>query len=179
LFDRRVALVQPRSPIIAVLIGFCIAVTAMVAQHSGGTTLVLRVMPEEHLTPTQVALQFRVSEDGSADVASQTATIVAWVRALPGQRIRLVATPGTLYGPAGPVPPTVLRWNGSATQATAGGQEARCTSGSFQSAAEQDLAAGWDSSGTLTCGVVFSLANPQRLPPGVYSGVVSLALRTR
>jgi hypothetical protein len=147
------------------------------AQRSATTTLVLRVAPEAHLNPPQVTLHFRVSADGASDVASQTETIAAWVRALPGQRIRLTALPGALTGPAGVVPGSAIRWSGAPARATSGGQSATCTSGSFNGAAAQDLASGWRSSGTLACAVTFSLADPRGLPPGAYMAVVNLSLR--
>ncbi|MBZ5624916.1 MAG: hypothetical protein LAQ69_40370 [Acidobacteriia bacterium] len=163
-------------PIIAGLATLCLAAT-VAAQRTATTTLVVRVAPEQRLNVSRVSLQFRVSADGAGDVTSQTATVAAWVRALPGQRIRLTATTGSLSGPPGAVPSSAIRWSGSPASATGGGQGASCTSGSFESHGPQDLVAGWTRSGTLSCAVVFSLADPRSLPPGQYTGTVDLALR--
>jgi hypothetical protein len=104
--------------------------------------------------------------------------VAARVRARPGERIRLVAIAGALDGPAGQLPWSAIRWNGAVVQATGGGREASCTSGRFESPGASDLATDWNSSGSLTCAVVFSLADPHDLPPGTYSGVVSFGVRT-
>lgn len=149
------------------------------AQRSGTTALVVHVNQEARLDPPQVALNFRVSADGASDVTSQTATVAAAVRALPGQQIRVTAQLVTLTGPDGPVPVTQVGWVGSTTRATAGGQAATCSSGTFQPGATQDLVLGWQRSGVLTCAVDFALAAPRNLPPGLYSGTVNLALATR
>jgi hypothetical protein len=149
----------------------------VMAQRTASNTLVVRVAPEQHLSVSQVALQFRVSADGVGDITNQVETLAAWVRALPGQRIRLTARIGNVSGPAGPVAPSAVSWSGSRGLATGGGQEALCTSGAFESSAPQDLVAAWNRSGTLSCAVVFSLAAPRSLPPGVYRGTVDLALR--
>jgi len=106
------------------------------------------VNQEARLDPRQVELNFRVSADGASDVASRTATVVAWVRALPGQQIRVTAQLGSLNGPDGPMPVTQVGWAGSATRATAGGQAATCSSGTFQPGATQDLVAGGSSRGS-------------------------------
>ena len=149
------------------------------AQHSGTTTLVLRVNQEARLDPPQVALNFRVSADGASDVTSQTAIVAALVRALPGQQIRVTAQLVSLNGPDGQVPVTQVGWAGSATRAIAGGQAATCSSGTFQPGATQDLVLGWQRSGILTCAVNFALAAPRNLSPGLYSGTVNLAVDTR
>jgi hypothetical protein len=148
------------------------------AQRSGTTTLVLQVNQEARLDPRQVALNFRVSGDGASDVTSQTISVAAWVRALPGQQIRVTAQLVSLTGPDGPVPVTQVGWAGSTTRATAGGQAATCSSGTFQPGATQDLVLGWQRSGILTCAVDFALAAPRNLSPGLYLGTVNLALAT-
>lgn len=150
--------------------------SATSAQRNAGTTLVVRVSPEAHLSPSQVALSFRVSTDGTSDVTTQTAAVAAWVRALPGQRIRLTANLANLTGPDGAVAASQLNWNGSAVQAASGGQQASCTSEIFTDTAAQDPAANWQRSGTLTCAVAFSLVNPRGLTPGIYNGTVQIAL---
>jgi len=149
------------------------------AQRSGTTTLVLQVNQEARLDPQQVALAFRVSADGASDVTSQATSVAASVRALPGQQIRVTVQLGSLNGPDGPVPVTQLGWAGSTTRATAGGQAATCSSGTFQPGATQDLVLGWQRSGILTCAVNFALAAPRNLSPGLYSGTVNLAVDTR
>jgi hypothetical protein len=149
------------------------------AQRSGTTALVLQVNPEARLDPQQVAVNFRVSADGSSEVTSQTTSVAAWVRALPGQQIRVTARLLSLNGPDGPAPVTAVRWAGSRTRATAGGQAATCSSGTFEAGASHDLVLGWQRSGILTCAVNFELAAPRNLPPGLYSGIVDLALDTR
>ena len=148
------------------------------AQRTGTTTLAVQVNQEARLDPPQVALNFRVSADGASDVAIQTASVAAWVRALPAQQIRVTARLVSLNGPDGPVPVTAVGWAGSATRATAGGQAATCSTGTFQPGATQDLVAGWQRSGILTCAVNFELVAPRNLSPGLYTGTVNLALDT-
>jgi hypothetical protein len=58
-----------------------------------------------------------------------------------------------------------------------GAEAARCAGGSFASGDTQDLVAGWQHSGVLTCAVTFSLADPRSLPPGAYTGMVDFILR--
>jgi hypothetical protein len=147
------------------------------AQRTGSTTLVLRVSPEAHLNPGQVTLRFMVTADGLGEITSQTEAISAWVRALPGQRIRLIARMAGLSGPSGTVPGEAVRWSGASQRATGGGQSATCSAGSFAGGATQDLVAAWQVSGTLTCAVTFSMGDPRSLPPGVYTGAVDLTLR--
>lgn len=154
-------------------------VSPVAAQRSGTTTLAVQVNPEARLDPQQVALNFRVSADGASDVTNQTAMVAAWVRALPGQQIRVTARLNAFHGPDGPVPPTQLIWVGSTTRATAGAQAATCSSGTFQTGAAQDLVLGWQRSGVLTCALDFALAAPRTLSPGLYSGTVNLALDAR
>jgi hypothetical protein len=147
------------------------------AQRSGSTILAVHVAPEAHLNPSQVELRLMVSADGSGDIASQTEVIATWVRALPDQRIRLIGHMANLSGPAGAVPISAIRWSGSSLGAKSGAEAASCTGGSFASGDTQDLVAGWQHSGVLTCAVTFSLADPRSLPPGAYTGVVDFILR--
>ena len=150
----------------------------MNAQQNAATTLQVVIQPEVHLAPQQISLRFQVSPDGSADVASQTESIAAWVRALPGQRIRLQARLLSLTGPAGPVPANALGWSGSLLRASSGAQSASGTSGAFDAGQPLDLIAAWTRSASLTCAVTFSLISPGTLPPGSYTGVVALSLRS-
>jgi hypothetical protein len=147
------------------------------AQRSATATLAVHVSPEARLNPAQVALWFVVTADGLGDVTSQTQAIAAWVRALPGQRIRVMARMANLVGPSGAVPTGAVQWSGARQQATAGGQSATCSTGSFAAGATQDLVAAWEFSGKLTCAVTFSLADPRSLAPGTYAGAVDLTLR--
>jgi len=146
-------------------------------QERASAAMVVRVDPEARIQPTQVTLNFRVAEDGTADLASQSAQISAWVRALPNQRIRITATLDDFVGPAGAVPASSIWWSGTVTRASLGGREATLTSGSFGGGMEQDLIAGWQRSGTLACTVTFSLADRRALPPGTYTGAVRFALQ--
>jgi hypothetical protein len=155
-----------------VLVAVALSLTASVlAQRTGTTTLALRVDPEARLNPSQIAMNFRVSAGGANDITTQTQTIEARVRALPGQPIRLTATA------SGTIPLSALRWSGSPAGAAGGGEQAACSSGTFETAATQDLVTGWSRSGTLTCTVTFSLADPASLPPGNYTGNIALAIR--
>jgi hypothetical protein len=147
------------------------------AQRSGTATLSVRVSPEARLNPGQVALRFVVTADGLGEVTSQTQAVAAWVRALPGQRIRVIARMASLAGPSGAVPIEAVQWSGTRQRATAGGQSAACSTGSFAAGATQDLVVAWESSGTLTCAVTFSLVDPHSLAPGAYAGAVDLTLR--
>ena len=76
------------------------------------------------------------------------------------------------------MPVTQVGWAGSTARATAGGQAATCSNGTFQPGTTQDLVLGWQRSGILTCAVSFALAAPRNLSPGLYSGTVNLALAT-
>ena len=167
-----------KTAVVAALLLACL-VSRSGAQRSGTTTLVVQVNQEARLDPQQVALNFRVSADGASDVTTQTASVAASVRAVPGQRIRVTASLASLNGPDGPVPVTQVGWAGSTIHATAGGQAAACSSGTFQPGAAQDLVTGWQQSGILTCAVSFELAAPRSLAPGLYSGTVNLAVGTR
>lgn len=146
------------------------------AQSSRTVSLVLQVNPEARLDPQWVALSFVVAGDGGSDGASQTASVAASVRALPGQRIRVTAVLASLTGPDGPVPVSVLDWSGSANGATAGARAATCSSGTFKPGAIHDLVLGWQRSGAIACTVTFKLSAPETLAPGRYSGTVDLAV---
>jgi hypothetical protein len=154
-----------------------VATLCLYAQRTAITTLQVRIQPESHLNPPQISLQFRVSPDGSSDVISQTESIAAWVRALPGQRIRLQASVLSLTGPAGPISATALRWSGTLLRASSGAQEAACTAGTFDPTQPPDLISNWTRSASLTCAVTFSLISNGALPPGSYTGTIALSLR--
>src|ERR1035441_6427307 len=140
-------------------------------QRGASSTLVVRVMPEARIDPTQIALQFRV-----ADGVVQTVNVAAWVRSLPNRQIRILARTDKLQGPNGPVPVTAVSWTGAVARSTAGGNQARCTSGAFATGQAQDLVLGWRQSGTLTCAFAFKLAESGNLTPGLYSGTVDLSV---
>jgi hypothetical protein len=150
----------------------------MHAQQRATTTLRVQIQPEAHLAPQQISLQFRVSPDGSNDITSQTESIAAWVRALPGQRIRLQARVLSLNGPTGPIAPATLRWSGALLRASSGGQQASCTAGIYDAAQPGDLISNWTRSASLACAVTFSLISPSTLPPGTYTGTIDLTLRS-
>lgn len=139
--------------------------------RGASTTLVVRVMPEARIDPSQIALEFRV-----ADTVAQTVNVAAWVRSLPNQQIRVSARLDKLEGPSGPVPVTAVSWTGAVARATAGGNQARCTSGAFAAGQTQDLVLSWRQSGTLTCTFAFTLAESGNLSPGLYSGTVNLSV---
>ncbi len=144
------------------------------AQRTGSTTLMVRVAPESYLNPSHIDLHYTISGDGSADITSQSHSIAAWVRAAPGQQIRLTAR----FVPAAGVPGAspVIRWAGAPVLATLGGQAGTCTAGTAEAGATVELVSGWLRSGTLTCAVTFSLASPRALPPGDYRVGVDLSL---
>lgn len=141
--------------------------------------MVLRVSPESRLDPQQIALSFFVSPDGTKDVITVPAQVVASVRALTGQSIRVTALLPSLDGPAGPVSAGAVSWIGSASGATGNARQATCSNGAFAPGIAQDLVAGWQTSGTLTCSLIFQLIQPHTLPPGAYSGRVSFAVATQ
>jgi hypothetical protein len=49
----------------------------------------LPVGPEARLDPRQITLNFRVAANGDSDVTSQATNVLAWVRTLPVQQIRV------------------------------------------------------------------------------------------
>ena len=149
----------------------------MYAQKTATTTLQVQVQPEAHLAPQQITLRFQVSPDGTSDVSSQTESIAAWVRALPGQRIRLQASVLSLTGPTGPISASALGWSGSLLRASSGAQGAACTAATFDAAQPLDLISNWTRSASLTCAVTFSLISPRTLAPGSYTGTIDLTLR--
>jgi hypothetical protein len=146
------------------------------SQNSGTAQLMLRVGPEARLDPQEVALRFRVSQDGASDVTTASSVISAWVRNLPGQAIRVTAELASFHGPAGPVAGTTVRWTGSIASATGGGRQATCSSGTFAAGTVQDLVTNWQRPGIVNCSVNFELAEPGTLSPGLYAGVVKLAV---
>ena len=168
---------MPKRTLAVALMLFVWTLARGVAQHSGTTNLVLRVGPEARLDPNQVVLHFRVSADGNSDVTTQAANLAAWVRALPGQRIRITAQLASLEGPDGPAAVSAVRWSGSALNAVAGARQAGCTGGVFGQGL-QDLVQGWVGSGGLTCALKFDLTPVRDLQPGLYTGVVNLAVST-
>jgi len=150
--------------------------TSVLAQPISSSSLVIRVVPEAHLSPSQIPLMFIVSADGAVELTSQVANVLTWVRALPGEEIHLIARFGTMAGPSGTLPASAIAWHGSVLHATAGGQDATCTDGSMAAGLSQALVSGWQRSGTLACAVTFWLESPRSLAPGVYTVMVDLAL---
>jgi hypothetical protein len=145
-------------------------------QRAGSTTLLVNVVPEFQVTPTQLSVRFIVSGDGATDILTQTALVAARARALPNRQIHLTASLGDVTGPTGAAPSAIIEWIGLSLGATGGAQSATCTSGSLAAGSLQDLAAVWPSSGSITCRIAFTLANPRNLPPGSYSTVIAVAL---
>jgi hypothetical protein len=155
-----------------------VATVCMYAQQTTTTTLQVRIEPEAHVAPQQIALRLRVSADGTSDVTTQTETIAAWVRALPGQRIRLQTRILSLTGPSGPISPTSLGWSGGFLRTSSGAQGAACTAGTFDATQAADLISNWTRSASLACAVTFSLIAPATLPPGTYTGTIELTVRS-
>jgi hypothetical protein len=143
------------------------------AQQSRSTVLAVRVGPESKLIPEQVPIRFLVPADNEADSINQTVAVEAWVRRLPGERIRVTAVLIGLQGPDGPVPASAVRWSGSNGSATGGGLAASCSSGTFASDKPQDIVLNWQESGTIICSLTFSLTGAVSQSPGVYTGTVS------
>jgi hypothetical protein len=162
-----------RALLLATAAGAMVQLALFAAQSTGSTALAVRIAPEARLNPQSIAVTIQV--DASGAVTAQTATLQAWIRALPGQTIQLVACAGDVTGPAGTLPPGVLRWEGVAIGATGGGRDAHCTSGAFTGAADL-LASGWARPGTLTCQVRVTLDGAQTPAPGVYTARIYLAL---
>jgi hypothetical protein len=71
---------------------------------------VVVIPPEARVQPQQVPLEFQVSADGASDVVSQTASVAAWVRALPNQPIRLTMRLVRLEGSGGLLSAAALVW---------------------------------------------------------------------
>jgi hypothetical protein len=158
----------------------CLPIARVGAQRVASTGLTVNVVPESHLSPRQIPLKFVVTPDGAGGITSQNQIVSMWVRALPGQSIHLKATLGAFSVPVRGLSPAV-QWSGSPAAATSGGQRATCNSGSFEGGPPEDLVSGelvsgWTQSGTLTCNIVWSLASPESLMPGIYTGTVDLNL---
>ncbi|MEI9971796.1 MAG: hypothetical protein WDO73_06915 [Ignavibacteriota bacterium] len=109
-------------------------------------------------------------------MTTQTAVVTAKVRALSGQKFRVMARMTNLQGPAGGAPAATLRWTAAVVSATAGATQATCAGGAFRGATSQDVVQGWGRSGTLSCAMTFELTGARTLPPGVYSGIVDLSV---
>jgi hypothetical protein len=143
------------------------------AQQTRSTAVLVRVGPESRLMPEQMLVRFLVPADNQSDSINQTAAVEAWVRGLPGDRIRVSALLSALQGPEGPVPASAVRWSGSTGNATGGGLAASCLSGTFASDKPQEFVLNWQESGTITCNLTFSLTGSLSRSPGVYTGTVS------
>jgi hypothetical protein len=167
---------MPRRTSAVVLVFLVWPMVQVTAQHTRAHSLMVRVAPESRIAPQKILLRFRTSVDGSLDLITQAETVAAWVRALPGQQIRVTGRLSGLQGPDGPVPSGAVRWTGSPISATGGARKATCSSGVFAGDAAQDLVEGWGRSGILTCAVNFELTGARNRSPGTYSGLVSLAV---
>ena len=151
------------------------AVAAAFGQNSAGTSFVIHVNPEAHLSPSSANLTFQVTQAGET-VTGSPLTVNAWVRSLPSRQIQLIAHVKSLTGPAGSVSVSLLRWTGSVSKATGGGVAASCTSGAFADDLAASLISGWMRSGIVACDLTFSLATDAGGPPGIYTAVVDLDL---
>ena len=149
------------------------------AQTSAQSALAIVIPPEARVQPRQVALAFQISADGASDVVIQTASVAAWVRTLPTQAIGVTMRLLSLDGPGGQISAATLGWTSVAQSATGGGRQASCTAGAFAASSSQDLAAGWQKSGTLECAVSWQLADPGSLPPGSYTGLVEFTVAAK
>jgi hypothetical protein len=146
------------------------------AQQSRSTALVVRVGPEVKLIPEQVAIHFLVPADNTADSINQNTAIEAWVRAFPGERIRLTAVLSGVQGPEGAVPGNSVRLTGSKSTATGGGLAASCSSGTFDVDKPQDLVSNWQESGIVACNLTLTLTNAVSRAPGEYTGIVTFSI---
>jgi len=146
------------------------------AQQSRSTALVVRVGPEVKLIPEQVSVHFLVPADNTADSINQSAAVEAWVRAFPGQRIRLTAVLTSVQGPQGAVPDDAVRWTGSKSSATGGGLAASCSSGTFAAGKAQELVSNWQESGIVACNLTLTLTNALSRFPGEYTGIVTFSV---
>ena len=149
----------------------------VVAQRTRSASLVIDIVPEAEVKPSHLSAQFAVSADGRADNLSQSTVVTARVRALPNRQIRLDVRIGAVTGPSGPAPSAIVEWSGARLGATGGAQSATCTSGSFAAGPSQALIADWPSSGTISCRIALTLANPRVLMPGFYNASFDLELR--
>jgi hypothetical protein len=138
------------------------------------SSLVLRVRPEAIVTPVRCSLRFVVGTDGSP-IAEENIQVQAKVRALPRQKIEIVANVTELQGEATRIPAANLLFRGVRTSARSGAESASCSSGSVATAS---LVSNWIQSGSLTCAVSFFL-KPGKYVPGTYTGNVALELVTR
>ena len=126
------------------------------ADSGGSTGLLIEIKPEAYVNPSSLSVSFNVIHPGES-VTSVPVSITGWVRALSGQRVRLIAT-STLP----------LQWNGTISQSTGGGASISCTSGNLLSSTAQDLVDGWNRSGVATCSIRFTLATGTDWLPGTY-----------
>ena len=138
------------------------------------TSLVIRIQPESHLSPSSIPLSFTVVRPGET-IVSEPVEVTGWVRSLPGQSIQLTVQTA-LTGPAGTVSGSRLSWTATQGRATGGGLTSTCTRGSFTGGAIQSLISGWSESGIATCNVSFALTTASDWPTGTYSGRAILAL---
>jgi len=143
------------------------------ALHGQSSGLVVQVNPEAYVSPSSIPLSFSVNNPGDV-VSSQPVSITGWVRALPGQQIRLSALAASLTGPAGPEPASAIGFAGTMTNATGGAKAATCAAGGFSGASAQPLVAGWGQSGIATCSVTFTLASDTGWPAGAYTARIDL-----
>ncbi len=148
------------------------------AQGSGGTGLVIRVVPEAHLDTPVATVTFPVANPGQV-VYSQPITFTAWVRSLPNQQIQVNAQAVKIQAPDGSTPTgalSAIRWSGSMANATGGAATAVCTSGDFSTGQPQPLIGNWNQSGIAKCSVTFALATDPYWQTGNYTSEIDLSL---
>ena len=138
-------------------------------------SMVVHVVPETSIDPSQILLQFAVPSDRTQSVPAQTTRLTVRARVLPAQTIRVRATLGDVTGPTGSAPASI-GWTGSRTAGTGGGKAGACTSGETQAKRSADLVSNWAASGAMTCALQFALSNASELPPGQYRGTLSITL---
>lgn len=153
--------------------GALLFVCAAIAGPQSSTQLMVRIEPEARLNLASVSLRFRVP---GPEV--NTVTLEALARPLPSQQVIVTATPQSeLRSGAAVIPLSAVRWQGTKTAARGGGTAAACTSGALLQASARPLAENWKAPGALTCSVSFSVDDPSRFAPGVYTTTLSFDLR--
>ena len=160
------------------LLGIVALCVAAGLSSGGSSTLTIQVQPEAYVNPASIDLTFNVIHPGEM-IDNTSLQVYGWVRALPGQSIRLTASAALLDPSGAPVDPRWLHWAGALTRATGGAATSSCTNGSFSFSGPQDLVAGWKESGIAMCAITFSLATGSDWRDGSYHARVALAVRAQ
>jgi len=133
------------------------------AGSGGSSGLVIQVKPEAWVDPPDIHLTFQVNQPGEV-VDSAPLTVTGWVRALPGQPIRILASSDRS-----------VDWSSFRLSATGGAAAASCLSGGLDTGLTQDLVSNWTQSGIIRCSITFHLHSQNDWLPGTYN--VRIALR--